>query len=94
MTKLKINGLIKKPNWYAIKCCCSTIEDDDEHKYPLTPCLHHKFKEQEDSMPRKTFEINENLTDEKGKITKTTRTISEIQIIRGHRYQDIIGWVY
>jgi len=101
LTELKINGLIEKPIWYAIKCCCSTLEDDDEHKYPLTDCTHCKFQECEDSIPRETFEINVNETkesvDDKTKkvtITKTTKikTIKEINIVRGNRFQDVIGW--
>ena len=95
MTELKINGLIDKPRWYAIKCCCSTLEDDDEHKYPLSDCKHCKFQECEDSIPRETFEINDDVYDKDGEITKKqTKTVTEINIVRGKRFEDIIGWTF
>jgi len=95
MAKLIINGLIKRPRWYSIKCVCSTIENDDEHKYPLTDCEHCKFQECEDSMPRETFTINDDIKDKKGEvIKKQTKTVKEITIVRGKRFEDIIGWVY
>lgn len=92
---MKINGLIKKPRWYAIKCVCSTIEGDDENKYPLKFCQHCTFQECEDSMPRKDFEINDDIINKEGKITKKqTKVIKEITIVRGKRFQDVIGWTF
>ena len=81
--KLKINGLIEKPRWYNINCSCGNKVMD---KYPIKDCLHCKFEAQEKSMPRETFKI---------KNTKNKEvSIKEITIVRGEKYQDIIGWHY
>ena len=91
---MKINGLIEKPRWYDIPCKCdhSSIETE----YPIAKCLHCKFQECEDSMPREDFIINEQDMDQNGEPLETThkKTISEITIVRGSKYQDIIGWTF
>jgi len=97
MTKLKINGLMndEEIRWKKIKCCCSQIEGDVEHQYPLTICKHCKFQECEDSMPRDTFEINDDILDKEGIVTKKqNKTVTEINIVRGEKFQDIIGWTF
>ena len=87
---MKINGLIKKPRWYDIKCCCG-IEVMDKH--PIKECLHCKFEQCEKSLPRKDFKVNDDIIDKNEKvIKKQTRTVKEITIVRGDKYQDIIGW--
>jgi hypothetical protein len=93
---MKINGLIDKPRWYGVKCCCSTVEGDVEHQHPIGECRHCKFQQCEDSMPREDFIIQESDVDEEGKETGTThdKVISEITIVRGDKYQDIIGWSF
>lgn len=91
---MKINGLIEKPRWYDIPCKCN--HDSVETEYPIVDCLHCKFQECEDSMPREDFIINEPDLDEEGNPLPTTheRTISEITIVRGSKYEDIIGWTF
>ena len=97
MVQLKINGLMndEEIRWKKIKCCCSKIEGDVEHQHPISECKHCKFQECEDSMPRNTFVVNDDIIDEKGIVTtKQDKTITEINIIRGEKFQDIIGWTF
>ena len=86
--------------WKKIKCCCSHIEGDVEHQHPIGICSHCKFQECEDSMPRDNFIVKENDTkkDEKGNIvtleTTHDKEVKEITIVRGEKFQDIIGWTF
>lgn len=90
---MKINGLIDKPRWYDIPCKCN--HNSVETEYPITECLHCKFQECEDSMPREDFTIKENEVDENGNVTGTyDKIVNEITIVRGKKYQDIIGWTF
>jgi hypothetical protein len=84
---MKINGLINIPRWYAIKCKCGI---DAESKYPLVDCLHCKFEECENSLPKKNFSVK--IKDKNKKIID--KTITEITIVRGSKYEDVIGWTY
>jgi hypothetical protein len=92
--KLKINGLIDEPRWYSIPCKCN--HNSVETEYPIAECLHCKFQECEDSLPLDDFTIKENDVDENGNIleTKHDKTINEITIVRGKKYEDIIGWSF
>ena len=93
MLKLKINGLIKKPRWYDIPCKCNHASIETE--YPITDCLHCKFEQCEKSLPKKDFKVNDDEIAKNGKVTKKrTRTVKEITIVRGEKYQDIIGWTF
>jgi hypothetical protein len=97
LTKLKINGLMNDSEirWKKIKCCCSKVEGDVEHQHPIGECKHCKFQQCEDSMPRETFTVNDDIRDEKGNVTKKqNKTITEIKIVRGKKYHDIIGWTF
>jgi hypothetical protein len=102
MTKLKINGLMndEEIRWKKIKCCCSHIEGDAEHQHPIANCNHCKCQEQEDSMPRDNFIIQENDTekDENGDTvtleTTHDKEVKEITIVRGQKLHDIIGWTF
>ena len=97
MVQLKINGLMndEEIRWKKIKCCCSKNEGDVEHQHPIGECKHCKFQQCEDSMPRDTFVVNDDIIDEKGIVTKKQdKTITEINIIRGEKFQDIIGWTF
>ena len=91
---MKINGLIDHPIWYDIKCKCdhSSIETE----FPIAECLHCQFQRQEDSMPREDFVVKENDIDEDGNSLETThnRTVTEITITRGDKYEEIIGWSF
>jgi hypothetical protein len=91
---MKINGIIENPRWYGIKCKCDN--SSVETQYPISECLHCKFQEAEDSMPRKDFVIQEPDLDKEGNPTGTThdKTVNEITIVRGEKYEDIIGWTY
>ena len=89
---MKINGLIKKARWEHIACCCGTEVMDS---FPIKECLHCKFDECWKSVPKKDFEVNADLYDKDGKVTKKqTRTVKEITLVRGDKYQDVIGWTF
>jgi len=91
---MKINGLIEKPRWYDIPCKCN--HDSIETEYPIAECLHCKFQAQEDSLPLEDFKIIENDVDEENNILESTheKTVNEITIVRGKKYEDIIGWTF
>jgi len=90
---LKINNSLDHPRWYDIKCKCN--HDNVETEYPISSCLHCQFKECEDSLPAENFKVNEPQYDKKGKISEIiTRTVKEVTIVRGDKYQDIIGWTF
>tara|TARA_R110000737_G_C14213920_1_gene419730 strand:- start:50 stop:337 length:288 start_codon:yes stop_codon:yes gene_type:complete len=77
--KFKINGLIDKPLWKSIPCICDAT--DIAKQYPLTDCKNCKFQECQDSIPKQKFKSN-------------GKDVNEIKIVRGQRYQDIIGWTW
>ena len=91
---MKINGTIEKPRWYDIPCKCN--HNSVETEYPIAECLHCKFEEAEKSLPKENFTIIESDLDEEGNPLETTheRTISEITIVRGSKYEEIIGWTF
>ena len=76
--EFKINNLLDSPIWKSIACVCGTTITQ---KYPLSECMHCKFQESEDSMPRKEFLSN-------------GQKINEITIVRGSKYQDIIAFTW
>jgi hypothetical protein len=89
---MKINGLIKKARWESIPCCCGKEVMDS---FPIKECLHCKFELAWKSVPQKDFEYNDDIIDKNGKVTKKqTRTVKEITLVRGSRYEDIIGWTF
>ena len=46
-------------------------------------------------MPRDTFTVNNDITDETGIVTKKQdKIITEINIVRGEKFNDIIGWTF
>ena len=102
MTHLTINGIMDDAEirWKKITCCCSKVEGDVEHQHPIGVCTHCKFQQQEDSMPRESFVIQEPDTeqDADGNIitleTTHDKEVTEIKIVRGEKLQDIIGWTY
>jgi|TARA_R110000823_G_scaffold127263_1_gene254628 hypothetical protein len=99
MTKLKINGLMndEEIRWKKIKCCCSHIEGDVEHQFPIGKCMHCKCQCQEDSMPRDSFKINVGGSDKDGKPTGETieKEVKEITIYRSKDgYDSILGWSF
>jgi hypothetical protein len=89
---MKINGLIKKARWENIPCQCGKEVMDS---YPIKECLHCKFDQCWKSVPQKDFEVNDDQYDKDGKVTKKqTRIVKEITLVRGNRYQDVIGWTF
>ena len=91
---MKINGLIDSPKWKGIPCKCN--HDSIETEYPISECLHCKCQEQEDSMPRENFTVDDSIVNqETGEVTKKqTKTVKEITIVRGKVLEDILGWTY
>lgn len=90
---MKINGLINKPRWYDIPCKCN--HSSIETEYPIAECLHCKFEEAEKSLPKDNFVIKENdYDDDDNIINEHDRTVSEITIVRGKKYEEIIGWAW
>jgi|TARA_R110000823_G_C15846681_1_gene491735 hypothetical protein len=91
--KLKIHNLKDndKIMWKKIKCCC--ITGDQEHSYPFTKCLHCKYQQAENSLPKESFKVNQSVLDKNGKHTGKTieKEIKEITIVRGS-HDDVIGW--
>lgn len=92
MTELKINGLIDHPRWYDVKCNCN--HDSVETEFPIADCLHCKFEQQENSLPHENFIIKEHDFDDEGNDLGTShdKTIEEITIVRGDKYEEIVGW--
>ncbi len=94
--KLKINGLIDNPRWKKIACLCSQNPNLVQEIYPIKNCLHCKFQECEDSIPKKCWDMNEAQRDKDGQLTGAfkIRRITEITLVRGQRYDDILGWTF
>jgi hypothetical protein len=89
---MEIIGKISKPRWYDIKCNCGF---EIENKFPIKDCLHCKFERCEQSLPKTDFKVNRDILDEQGNITKTiVKTITKVTIVRGDKYEDIIGWTF
>tara|TARA_R110000824_G_C15010042_1_gene657211 strand:- start:385 stop:660 length:276 start_codon:yes stop_codon:yes gene_type:complete len=90
---LKINNSRAKgvARWESIKCCCGK---DFTDSYPIKDCLHCKFDQCWQSVPQENYKVNDDQHAKDGKITKKqTRTIKEITLVRGTRYEDVIGWL-
>tara|TARA_R110000824_G_scaffold1678_1_gene8344 strand:+ start:207 stop:476 length:270 start_codon:yes stop_codon:yes gene_type:complete len=89
---MKINGLIKKARWEHIACCCGKEVMDS---FPIKDCLHCKFDQCYQSIPKKDFTVVDNQYDKLGKlIKKQSKTVKEVTLVRGERFQDVIGWTY
>ena len=95
MTHLKINNKIDNPIWKSIPCNC-LHDGNAEHDYPIHNCTHCKFEECENSCPTELFTINEPILDKDGNPTGKTkqREITEITLVNGPRYGDLIGWEF
>lgn len=90
---MKINNSLDHPRWKGIKCKCN--HDSVETEYPIADCLHCKFQECEDSLPKENFKVNDPIIDKNGKQTGIkSRTVKEVTIVRGDKFQDIIGWTF
>tara|TARA_R110000803_G_C11745669_1_gene291729 strand:- start:34 stop:303 length:270 start_codon:yes stop_codon:yes gene_type:complete len=89
---MKINNSLDKARWESIPCGCGKEVMDS---FPIKECLHCKFDQCWKSVPQKDFKVNDDILDKTGKITKKqTRTVKEITLVRGPKFQDVIGWKY
>tara|TARA_R100001530_G_scaffold134050_1_gene108283 strand:- start:879 stop:1166 length:288 start_codon:yes stop_codon:yes gene_type:complete len=79
-------GAIDEPLWYKLKCVCAQDPNDVVNRFPVKNCLFCKFTEQEKSIPKEPFEIK-NI---KGNIQK----INKIKLVRGPKYEDVMGWIF
>jgi hypothetical protein len=86
---MKINNTLKIARWENIPCKCDM--SNIEKCYPIGDCIHCKCKECWDSVPQKNFKIND--FDSKGKLLGI-KTVKEITLVRGSKYQDVIGWQF
>jgi len=89
---MKINGLIKKARWENIPCECGNKIIDS---FPIKECLHCCFDQRWKSVPHKDFKVNDDQRDKNNKlIKKQTRIVKEITLVRGNKYEDVIGWTF
>lgn len=80
--KFKIIGLLNDNDilWKSIPCICHAT--DITKQYPiLDSCLNCKFQQQEISLPKQKFKSN-------------GKDVNEIKIVRGKKFQEIIGWTW
>ncbi len=86
---LTIKGLMNDDDirWKKIPCMCSQNPALVQEIYPIKNCLHCKFQECENDLAREPFDIIET---KEGK--NITHHITEIQIVRGKKYDDIQGY--
>lgn len=91
---MKVNNTIQNNRWKKIACKCNHDRVETEH--PISECLHCQFQACEDSIPKENFKVNESILDKDGEPTGETkvRTVKEINLIHGDRYQDVIGWTF
>ena len=87
---MKINGLLDKARWESIPCECGT---EVMNSFPIKECLHCKFEQCWQSVPQKDFKINEPELKNGEPTGKTiTREIKTINLVRGSRFEDVVGW--
>ena len=89
---MKINNSLDHARWESIPCGCGK---DVMDSFPIKDCLHCKFDQAWQSVPQKNFETNDDLLDEDGTIiSKRTRVVKEVTLVRGSKYEDVIGWTF
>ena len=96
MVKLIINGIMNDEDiaWKKIPCNCDMSNPEKCHPISRN-CKHCCCKQAEDSMPRESFNVNNDKIDKDGNVTKKqTREVTEINIVRGETYHDIVGWTF
>ena len=89
---MKVNNSLSKARWESIPCDCGT---DIMNSYPIKECLHCKFDECWKSVPQKNFKVKEHETKD-GKMTGKLieKEIKELTLVRGTKYQDVVGWIW
>jgi hypothetical protein len=89
---MRINNSLDVARWESIPCKCGK---DVMDSFPIKECLHCCFDERFQSIPKEDFKINADEYDKNGKLTKKqNKMIKEVTLIRGSRYQDVIGWTF
>lgn len=89
---MKINNSLDVALWEKIPCKCGK---DIMDSFPIKDCLHCKFEQCYNSIPKKDFKVNDDRYDKNGKIIKKqTRTVKEVTLVRGDKYDDVIGWTF
>tara|TARA_R110000824_G_scaffold98946_2_gene235808 strand:- start:609 stop:881 length:273 start_codon:yes stop_codon:yes gene_type:complete len=89
---MKINNSLDVARWESLDCKCG---EGVMNSYPVKECLHCKFDQAWKSVPKEDFTVNNNLIDKDGKVTKKqTKTVREVTLIRGQRFDDVVGWTW
>jgi len=91
---MKINNYLDKAKWEDLPCKCDNSSIETE--YPIANCEHCRCQECWDSVPKEDFTIIDLDVDDEGNPTGTTheRIVSEITLVRGKKYEDVIGWTF
>ena len=74
----------QNPRWTNIPCCCDHSSVLTE--YPMKDCIHCKCEEAEGSIPKNDFTVKD--------IDGNNVNINKINVIRGNKLQDCIGWTF
>jgi len=72
--------------WKKIACKCAQDPKDVIHRHPILDCKHCKFQQQENSLPKKCYEVK---STEKNK----TYLVSKVEIIRGKKYDEVCAYL-
>jgi len=83
---MKINNSLEVARWESLSCGCGK---DVLDSFPIKECLHCCFDQRWQSVPKKDFKVNE--YNDKGKKIGV-KTVKEITLVRGSKYEDVIGW--
>jgi len=79
-----INDNVNNPKWHKISCTCDHSSVLTE--FPIKDCIHCKCELAENSIPSSDFVIK----DDNG----NDITITKINVVRGNKYEDCIGWTF
>jgi hypothetical protein len=86
---MKINNSLDVARWEKLECSCN-MEKETEC-YPFVKCEHCRCQECWDSVPQEDFTVN--TLNEDGE-PNGTKIVNEINLVRGHDLQDVIGWTF
>ena len=89
---MKINNSLDVARWEKTKCTCD--HSDIEKCHPIHNCTHCKCQQAWDSVPKNDFAVKKNDIDSKGNVLETTHdeVVSEITLVRGTKYEEVVGW--
>jgi len=87
---MKINNSLDKARWEDLPCKCN--HNDIEQCYPISECEHCRCQECWNSVPQENFTVN-TFDKETGDVNGT-KTVNEITLVRGKKYEDVIGWEF